>query len=498
MTAREKRWTPPEGYLAYAQKNVALNPQQAKDAMDRAGYLIFSARKQTPDDVRLGAIYDRFLPAAIKSPFSHTELAFVYAKRLRLLNQPAEALPYFRMVPKDDSNYLGAQYFLMLTLKDVLDTKLTDAARTRTLTELQSVCDNVKALGSASSDPKDRFKGAHATLVGAELSVEQPKTKNPQRALKLLDGFEAQVKGIPGEKELLAEALFVRVNAYMDVGQLDQATGALVGLLDKAPDSAPGLVRQMLEKLDGQFARADIAHDNTAMREVATNEAKLTGFLADWATKSQDPKIHDFAYKYRVYDADTKRKAGTLDEDPQLRQKHLEAAKALYLDLLSPANHQLYLKTLDQAKVKDGTIDSTMEDVAVRVGLAFTEFDLKQYNDAQAILGDLVGNRLLGSPTVQVEEAGEEKLKDNDLYWEGTLKLLECNVGISREGGPDSKQIMAGTQEGLKQDLIRGGIPPRWADDFERVRADILPDWKTPAHENLATATQPSAALPSK
>jgi len=487
-----------QGYLAYAQKNATLNPQQAKDAMDRAGYLIFSAKKQNPDDVQLGAIYDRFLPAAIVAPFDHKELAFLYAKRLRLLNQPVEALPYFRMVSKDDSNYLSAQYFLMLTLKDVLDTKLSDAGRVKTLSELQSTCDNVKQLGSASSDPKDRFRGAHATLIAAEMSVEEPTSKNPKRALQLLDGFETQVKGIPGEKDLLAEALFVRVNAYMDVGQLDQATGALVGLLDKAPDSASRLVRQMLEKLDAQYARADIAHDENEMREVATNEAKLTGFLADWATKSSDPAIHQIAYQYRVYDANTKRKAGTLEQDPQTRLRNLEAAKALYTDLLSPANHDLYLKTLDQAKLKDGTIDPTMQDVAVRVGLAFTEFQLKDYVNAQAILGDLVGNRLLGNPTVMVDEGGEQKLKDNDLYWEANVTLLECNVGIARQGGPDSKQIMAGTQEGLKQYLIRGGIPERWADDFERVRADILPDWKPPAHENLAAATQPAATLAPK
>jgi hypothetical protein len=415
-----------------------------------------------------------------------------------LLNQPVQALPFFRMVSKDDSNYLSAQYFLMLSLKDVLDTKLTDAARAKMVAELQGVCDNVKRAGFASSDPKDRFKGAHATLIDAEMSLEDPKTKNPKRVLQLLDGFETQVKEIPGEKELLSEALFDRVNAYMDLGQLDQATGALVGLLDKAPDSASRLVRQMLEKLDAQYARADIAHDENEMREVATNEAKLTGFLADWATKSSDPKIHQIAYQYRVYDANTKRKAGTLDQDPQTRLKNLEAAKALYTDLLSPANHDLYLKTLDQAKLANGTIDPTMQDVAVRVGLAFTEFQLKDYVNAQAILGDLVGNRMLGNPTVMVDEGGEQKLKDNDLYWEATVTLLECNVGIARQGGPDSKQIMTGTQEGLKQYLIRGGIPDRWADDFERVRADILPDWKAPVHEDVAAATQPAPALSPK
>lgn len=487
-----------DGYLDYAEKNALGNAPQAKDAMDRAGYLIFNARKKDPDDVKLGAIYDRFLPIAIKSPFDHKELTYPYAKHLRALNKPAEAAVYLRLVPKDDSNYLNAQYFLMLSLKDVLDTKLTDAARAKTITEMQAVGDVVKQLGSASTDPKDRFKAAHATLIAAEIAVEDPKARDPRRALQLLEGFEAQVKGIPGEKDLLAEALFVRVNAYMDIGQLDQATGALVGLLDKAPASAPDLVRQMLEKLDAEYARADLVNDTKAMREIVTNEAKLTGFLADWATNSKDPKIHQYAYKYRVYDADKKRMAGTLDEDAQSRQKRLEATKALYAELLSPANHELYVATLDQAKIKDGTIDPATPDTAVRVGLAFTEFQLKDYVEAQKILGELVGNHMLGNPSVMSDVNGDQKLKDNDLYWEANVTLLECNVGIARQGGADAKTIMEGCQQGLKQYLIRGGIPERWQDDFERVRADILPDWKTPVHENIAAATQPSAGTPPK
>jgi hypothetical protein len=482
-----------EGYLAYAQSGWRANLQQAKDAMDRAGYLIFTAKKTDSENVKLGPLYDKFLPTAIQAPFNHTDLAYAYGKRLRLVNKYAEAVQFFNMVPKDDANYLNSRYFSMLSLKDLLDTKLADAVRAKTVKDIQQTADEVKSLGSASTDSKDRFKAAHATLIAAELCIEDPKSKDPKRALNLLTDFETQSKGLPGEKELLAEALYIRVNGFMETGQNDEAVKALLGLLDRSPDTAPGLVRQMLEKLDAQYARADLANNQNTMREVAINEAKLTGSLADWAQNSKDPAIHKFAYSYRVYDANTQRKAGTLNTDPQERAKLLNAAEKRYNDLLSPANHELFIAGLDQAKIKDGTLDPNLPDVSVQVGLAFTEFQLKQYAAAQELLGTLIGESRLGSPTVPVEENGETKLKDNDTYWEANVTLLEANVALAKAGGPDAKKIMDGCQNGLKQYLIRGGIPERWQDDFERVRVDILPDWKPSNTENgIAAATQPS------
>jgi hypothetical protein len=484
-----------EGYLNYAEKNWRTNLQQAKDSMDRAGYLILvDARKKEPDNVKLGPLYDRFLPLAIQPPFNHTDLAYAYGKRLRLVNKFAQAVSFFAMVPKDDPNHLNARYFEMLSLKDMLDTKLTDAERAKTIRDLLQTGDEVKTLGSASADPKDRFKAAHATLIAAELSVEDPKTKDPKRALSLLGDFESQVKGLPGEKDLLAEALFIRVNAFMDVGNFDEGVKALKGLLAEKKEAAGNLVAEMLKKLDAQYARADVNNDTKTMREVAINEAKLTGNLVDWANSSTVPEIHKLTYRYRVYDANTQRKAGTLNTDEQERVKQLQAAEKLYNDLLSPANHELFVAMLDQAKIKDGTLDPKQPDVAVQVGLAFAEFQLKKYEAAQLLLGTLLGENRLGSPTVPEEENGETKLKDNDTYWEANVTNLEASIAIARQGGPDSKKIMDGCQLALKQFLIRGGIPDRWADDFERVRVDILPDWK-PNTEIVSPATQPAATV---
>ena len=76
----------------------------------------------------------------------------------------------------------------------------------------------------------DRFKSAYATLVAVDVARTQQ--KDPKRALELLAGFEDVAKGLPGEKELLTDALYARVNAYMGLGQLDKATAELVSLLD--------------------------------------------------------------------------------------------------------------------------------------------------------------------------------------------------------------------------------------------------------------------------
>ena len=484
------------GYLTYAQQSWPSNLQQAKEALDRAGFLVFTAKKKDPGDAKLGALYDHFLEVAIQPPFNHTELTYLYAKHLRAIDKPAEAATYFRMVPPTEANYLNAQYFLLLSLKDTLDTKLTAAARARTVAEMQTVGDTVKRLGSASKEPLDRFKAAHATLIAAEVAVGEPESKDPKRALSLLDGFEQQVSGLPGEKELVSEALFVRVNAYMALGQLDQATGPLLGLLDKSPDSAPALVQQLLEQLDTQFARADLANDRATKKDIATNEAKLTGFLSTWAANNKDPKIRGMAYEYRVYDAKTKLTAGTLEDDPKTRQTNLEAAKAVYNDLLSDQNHALYVATLDPRKTDASSLD--LPDPRVQVGLAFADYELKDYVDAQELLGDLIGNHRLGSPTVEVTENNETKLKDNDLYWEATAKLMECNIQLAKSDRPDAKQIMAGCQKGLKQYLIRGGIPERWQPQFEAMRNDILPDFVPPSSNTVAAATQPAAPVSNK
>jgi hypothetical protein len=482
------------GYLDYAEKAAFSNTDQSRQAVDAAGTLIFQLKKRHSPDPNLGPVYDRFLKIAIGPPFNHTELAYAYARRLAAMNQPVEAVKFFRLVAPTDAQYLNAQYFLLLSLHDTLDLKLSSAERLATLSEMATVGERVKKLGQASTEPLDRFKAAHATLIAAEVAGQELKPKDPNRALTLLSDFEQQVKGLPGEKDLLAEAFFVRVNSYMDLGKLEQATASLVALLDKTGGEAGiNLVAGLLSQLDKSYDHAEAANDRNEMRDIATNEAKLTGFLADWANKSTDPQIHKYYYQYLVFDARTKRLAGTLVEDPQQRLTDLKAAEAVYQNLRTPEKHALYVQTLDPAKVNSGEIDPTLNDVNVEVGLAFTEFDLKKYSDAQAILGDLLGTHRLGNPTIAVDENNQTTLKDNDVYWQANYEEIASSIEIAKAAGPDGAKIMDGNRQGLKQMLIRGGIPDKWQADFEKLRKDILPDWVVPPVPGAPPTTQQTA-----
>jgi len=335
----------------------------------------------------------------------------------------------------------------------------------------------VKELGAASKDQFDRAKAVQSTLVYGQLA--RTEQKDPKASLKTLEGFDSLVKGLPGEKGLLNEALFERVQAQMDLGKFDEATKLLVDLLNKTEgNEGMGLVSQLLSELDEQYQKADTVHDNDKMRTIARNEAQLTGFLGDWARNNKDPNISRFYYAYTVYDARTKRLAATLTDEPTERRKLLEQTLKLYQNLQTPAMHELYAKTLDPKKVAAGDINPKDPDPSVQIGVAFTDFELGNYKSTQAILGDLLANQKLGPPTLVEQSSDGVKTKVNDLYWEATYKLLKSNAEIAKAN--NDKTMMANTVRGIKNILIRGGIPTRWEDEFESLRKDIAPDF-TPA-----------------
>ena len=276
----------------------------------------------------------------------------------------------------------------------------------------------------------------------------------------------------------------------MASGKLKEATGTLVKLLEQTKgDEGIKLVHDLLEQLDKQYSKAEAANDRLAMRNVAVNEAQLTGFLADWAKQNPDPKLHKFAYSYAVYDAKTKRVAGTLEDDPGQREKNLKAALQKYQSLSSPEGLKLYRDQLDPKKVQAGEVDPNSPDTAVVFGTALTQYELHHYKEAQEILGDLVGNRKLGPPTTVVDEQGESKVIPNDSYWEATYKLYKCNVEMSK--GADANVNLNDVKRGLKGLYIRGGIPDKWADGFEAMRKELIPDFAVPS-EN--PATQPTVS----
>lgn|GEM_PF-959417 len=476
------------GYIDYAHKYYASDLKLANQILDRAGFLVFQMKKMPAAPRGFSDLYQKFLETAVAQPFNHTELRYLLGEHFQAMGNPKEALPWYLGVAPKEPTYLNAQYKAMLCLRDLLDGHTTPAEHKQYVDELIKAAGNVKRLGSESKNDVDRAKAVQSTLVYAQLA--RTEQHNPAAALKILADFDKIVKGVPGEKSLQSEALFERVQSDMALGHFDQATGALVNLLDKTEGGEGiGLVRELLEQLDKQYVKADVGHDTDTMRTVAQNEARLTGFLGDWAKNSTDPNIKKYYYAYVVYDARTKRLAGTMTADATQKRSLLEQTLKIYQNLMSPPMHELYVKTLDPKKIASGDINPADQDPSVQTGLALTQFELGDYKDAQALLGDLLANRKLGSPITVEQTPDGPKTTENDLYWECTYKLLKCNAELAK-GGNDKAHadMLANTVRGLKNILVAGGIPERWQDEFESLRQELIPDYKVPS------AAQPAAA----
>jgi hypothetical protein len=485
------------GYLDYAVAYSKINPKKSSDALDRAGFLVFDLKKTAP--VGWEDLYAKFLPIAIGPPFNHKELAYAYGEHLRGLKNLAEAMKFYRLVPPTDRFFASAQYKIMLVLGDMLDTKQDPAAHKQTVAELMTAAEEVKKLGDNPKDVYDRSKAVQATLVLADLArIEE---KNPAHALQVLQGFEALVKGLPGEAELLRGAMVARINCDMAVGSTNQAVEELTKLIATSKEGEGiALVRQLLDQLDKEFANANMAHNIVAERVTAKNEALLTHYLVDWSKKT--PSVAQFYYAYAVYDARTQRLAGSLAEDPVERKKLLVEASDRFRGLQTKEMHALYIA---QKAVKDqidaGALSPDDGDPQVATGLALTEFDLGNYKGAKEQLDGLIANKKLGTPqTESIDPAtGERKLKDNDLYWEGTLKSIKSSYEVAKAAN-DAKALAVAAQS-LKNMLVRGGIPDRWQEGFESLRKDLAPDYnpnapiaaQKPATQTAATAGPVSA-----
>jgi hypothetical protein len=471
-------------YLDYAE-GFKGNAQRANIALDNAAGLIGKLRSEAAEDEKTVHAYERFLPLAINEPFNRKEFAFEYARRLQKLGKPSESIVYFRMIAPDDARVLPARYFEMVALKQQLDNPaapVDDTARAAILVDIQKHADwvNTAAEGAIANAKTDEEKTQYrlmivrTRLLAADLARREQ--KDAQRTLDLLAGFEQAVSGLPGEDDLLSEALFSRVQSYMALGKNSEATDALVKLLEtKEGGQGADIVFNLLHKLNADFDAAVVANDAARTRELAENRAVLSGFLVDWARNNSDPNIRKFTYRYAVFDAATKYLAAGLQVDPDERRARLEESLQRYIALQSPENVALYKETL-AGKVG---IDPNYPDPSVTLGIGVVQFDLGNYKDAQEKIGRLLVDRKLGTPTMIVEENGEEKVVDNDQYWEAMYKLLKSNAELSATD-PAAAEALEQTKTHLKRLYIQwgdrvGGV--KWKDEFAQLRQELVPEF---------------------
>jgi hypothetical protein len=454
-------------FVDYAEQSKAPNPKNATLALDNAQALIGELRNNpvTREDPAVLRAYERFLPIAIAPPFNRKEFAFEYARRLQLNGNPREAVEYYRMVPAEDKRALEARFLELVALKQRIDDEPGNSPdRAQVLSQIQKLADEVNREATKRGEKSMLVR---TLLLAADLARREQ--KDPQRALQLLASFESSVAGVNNAEQLVNEAMYIRVQSHMAAEQYTQATQELVKLLSKTEGGQGAqIVYNLLEKLNADFDRAQEAGDRAAMKALARSRAQLSGFLVDWAANNPDPNIKKFTYRYRVFDAETQRRAAELEDNPAARQAGMKLALQRYQALESPDNVALYKASLDP----QSAAEPDLFDPQVTLGIALIHYDLGEYEQAAAGFSRLITTRKLGQAVITVEDNGQQRVIDNDPYWEAILKLIRCNQKLGT-GIEESKSY-------LKLQYITWGQRVggrKWKAQYEALRKELIPDF---------------------
>lgn len=456
------------------------NKQYASIALDNARLLIGELVRKQPADAQVQVLYERFLNRAVEK-FHQNQFAYEYAQLLQRAGKYRDAIKYYQLVKADDPRQLQAQFFQMVSANQLLTESGVGAnEQKQLLSQIQSLATTVntdarKQMSLATTDAQRRQYQtilARSSLLAASLAAHQ--SNDPSRVLQLLEGFESYAKGLSSENDMLGEALFLRVQAYMAQGKNTQATDELVKLLNQREGGqGANIIFGLLQKLDADLDAASKRGDRNQMQSLASARATLSGYLVNWASNNSDPKIRQYTYRYRVFDADTKHLAARLEPNAAVRMQLLQQALEKYKALESPESVTAYRQTLAGTNV-----DANYPDPAVMLGEAKVYFDLGDYKKAQPLFAKLLSDKKLGTEMRIVD--GQPQ--DNAPYWEATYKLFKCNVELAQ-----TDKSLAGTLEqtknGLKFLYIKLGDAvggKSWHDQFEQLRKDIIPDFKVP------------------
>ncbi|HTL30273.1 MAG TPA: hypothetical protein VL282_13665 [Tepidisphaeraceae bacterium] len=445
---------------------------KAKAALEQCEVLIGQLRKDRAEEKDVVDLLERFLPVAINPPFNEKRFAFQYAVRLQALGKYKEAIAYYRQVPEGERT-IFARFGEMVAHRALLGTmKQDDPQRTATLAEIQNTADQVnKMAASALASAKDEKEKQQyhsiqvkTALLAADVSWREQ--KDPKRTLELLQDFEDQVKGLPGEGDLLSEVLFLRVQSYMAAGQTDAATQTLLKLLESRPGGQGAqIIYGLLEKLNADLDKAQAAGDSDRIRTLTNNRAQLSGFLVDYAEKSDKPETKKQVYVYKRFAAMTKYEAALLVPDEAKRKEQLQQALAAFKALTEPENVALYKSSINPNSGADPNYPDPQ--VSLRIGLI--AYDLGDFQEAQNRLGKLLNDRKLGTAVIEETDTnGINKTIDNEQYWEAVLKLLQSNLALN----VDKKQIA----DYLTKQYNRWGERvggTKWKKDFEALRAEL-------------------------
>lgn len=489
-----------EVYLKYVTEHSA--DATAGQILSRAIYLSSQLRSQSPEDPKALLQFTKVLNVAVQPPFSRVELAYVLGRVLQQQGVALAASEAYAMVPAESPDAPAARYFQIVAIGQWLDNKpaMTSAdfeqavAQVDQLAQLAGkhlqatpVTSQPAGASHAGQDYLPREYDLRSLIVSADFNIRH--INQPQRAIDLLAGFEDKLAGEAAGNTLLVQALQVRVNAYMALKQNMLAAQSLVKLLQAQPGGQGSrIIYDLLQRLEKDLETAREAGQLEDQRNIATARATLSEYLVKWAAGNPDQTIRQHAYQYRLYDAQAQHQAAKLVADADQRKQLLAQSLAGYQLLATPAQVAEYQKIQPAGESATGNgptgdnaagqSDATAVDPHVQMGMACVMFDQGNYRQAQPILGKLLLDGKLGGPRI----VNGNDIADNETYWEGTLKLYRCNIELAK-ADPQYAGALEETRSGLARLYIRDGQSvggKRWHAEFEKLRAELLPEMKLP------------------
>jgi hypothetical protein len=454
------------GFMDFMEK-YPTEVDDATRAMENAGVIVMklhdaAVARNAPDPAE-AALYDRFLPLAINPPYNHKQIASDYADLLRSKGKFLDAVKYYGMVPKTDKRYPTARYLTLVSLYAALtdaNAPLPADRRTAIATQLQDVAAEVTTTEAAAAEGAKTDADKQSALYRWAVARYDAATsarrdlKDPAKSLKLLDGFEDQIKGLSNEKDFDRSVLTQRVNDYMDAGRTSDATAALLKLLAADPAAGAAQISQLIDQINHDLDAAKGNHDLATQRQLAANKAKLTGFSANYVAGSADPKVHAQLPAYRMYDADSKRQAAELADDPAARTADLTAALAQYQAVAAASP-----TVLDAAGVSPDQ---------VHLGIGLTQYDLARFADAVASLAPVM--KRVGQPFVNGAA--------NPQFWETYYKQMRSVAEVAKQkpGDAEAQRNLTAVRQKLGGFFVLYGDKtggPGYHDDFVKLATEL-------------------------
>lgn len=494
--------------------------ERRKAAFDFAWSTVLEVRKEFPGEPTTAELWNRFLPIATAPPFEVEDFfsdygrmllqrnqdlmkgAFSDAQRSKMIADAKKAAELFKKIQNPRAKML-VRYYELLAYNQLLDIAGKDekgevkfwVARADALAkEVRSEADRLMSGGSDAEKKTARSLKVNTTLLAVGLATHDTtasRNETLQNAINMLANIEDEVKGLPGEVDLLSQALYMRIEYMMNLGKSEEALQSLSKYIETRGEESLQMLSRMIEELNTEFDLARNNNNTARMAELAGHQSTVSRFLVEQVSKSKNPKVAALLPDYRRFYANSLQKAAVLEKDEVKKRGYFDLA----LKTLTEDFNKLGNDPLDPDPEK--ALKQTSRLTKMELDMALLHFELGNYEKSQPIFLKLLDGKKLGKPMIEQEVAGETKLVYNEVYWEVNYKLLETNLEIAKklQGGN------AADAEKMKQDAILrlknlfisfkepGG--PRWSPKLETMLRELDPTWTPPKEPASQPATQP-------